>query len=186
MNRVVKEETLPSGQILQIVQGDITAEKVDAIVNAANAHLQHGGGVAAIISDRGGAIIQRESDAWVRSHGAVSHEKPAYTGAGNLPSRFVIHAVGPIWGSGDEDRKLASAVRGSLETAEELHLASLALPAISTGIFGFPKERGAGIILAAVKAYYAGRPDSTVGLTKIVLYDAPTLEAFLKAAADAG
>lgn len=180
MNRVLKEETLPSGHILQIVQGDITAEKVDAIVNAANAHLQHGGGVAAIISKRGGAAIQRESDAWVDGHGPVSHEHPAYTSAGDLPCRYVIHAVGPVWGSGEEDTKLTAAVQGSFEVAEKLHLTSLAFPAISTGIFGFPKERAAKIILATVKAYYSKNPHSGLSLTRIVLFDSPTLEAFLK------
>ena len=180
MNRVLKEETLPSGQILQIVQGDITEEKVDAIVNAANEHLQHGGGVAAIISKRGGATIQRESDAWVHNNGIVSHDHPAYTSGGDLPCRFVIHAVGPVWGSGDEDAKLAAAVQGSFEVAEKLHLTSLAFPAISTGIFGFPKERAAKIILATVEAYYSKNPNSGLCLTRIVLYDPLTLEAFLK------
>lgn len=182
MNRIVIEETLSSGHILQVVQGDITVENVDAIVNAANAHLQHGGGVAAIITGRGGALIQHESDEWVKKHGPVSHERPAYTGAGNLPARYVIHAVGPVWGSGDEDRKLGAAVRGSLKVADELHLKSLAVPAISTGIFGFPKERAARVILDTIREYYTENPNSGVNLTRIVLYDTPTLEAFIKVA----
>ena len=87
MNRILVERSLDSGQHLQIVQGDLTQERVDAIVNAANEFLQHGGGVAAAIARRGGAQIQAESDAWVREHGLVRHDAPAYTRAGNLPCR---------------------------------------------------------------------------------------------------
>ena len=107
------------------MQGDITQEQVDAIVNAANSHLQHGGGVAGVIAHKGGQVIQQESHAWVRAHGPVSHAKPAYTSAGRLPCRYIIHAVGPVWGAGDEDHKLSAAVRGSLERADELNLRSI-------------------------------------------------------------
>ncbi|RME88198.1 MAG: macro domain-containing protein [Anaerolineae bacterium] len=181
MSTPIKEHRFPSGQVLQIVQGDITREEVDAIVNAANAYLQHGGGVAAAIARRGGPIIQRESNAWVREHGPVSHEAPAYTGGGNLPCRYVIHAVGPVWGEGDEDAKLAAAIRGSLALAERLGLESIAFPAISTGIFGFPKGRAARVIFEAVRAYFAAHPDSPLHLVRLTLYDRPTVEAFLKA-----
>ena len=101
MNQVRKEHTFPSGQVLQIARGDITAETVDAIVNAANSHLMHGAGVAGAIVRRGGPQIQVESSQWVREHGLVSHAEPAYTHAGNLPCRYVIHAVGPVWGEGE-------------------------------------------------------------------------------------
>ncbi len=167
--------------VLQLVQGDITTSQVDAIVNAANANLQHGSGVAGAISRRGGLVIQRESDAWVREHGPVSHAEPAVTWGGSLPCRYVIHAVGPVWGDGDEDRKLAEAVTGSLRAADRLELASIALPAISTGIFGFPKERAAAIILSAIESFFTEKPDSTVNLVQMTLYDQPTLEAFTKA-----
>ena len=106
MNRVLREHKFSTGQLLQIVQGDITHENVDAIVNAANEKLKHGGGVAAAISRRGGPAVQRESDQWIEEHGPVSHAEPAYTSAGELPAQYVIHAVGPVWGSGDEDAKL--------------------------------------------------------------------------------
>ncbi|MES0385837.1 MAG: macro domain-containing protein, partial [Hyphomicrobium sp.] len=79
-----------------IVQGDITAEGVDAIVNAANEHLQHGGGVAWAISKRGGPAIQEESDEWIQTKGTVSHTHPAWTSGGLLPTKYVIHAVGPV------------------------------------------------------------------------------------------
>lgn len=162
-----------------MVQGDITAEEVDAIVNAANAHLQHGGGVARVISQKGGPAIQSESDAWVREHGPVSHARPAWTSGGHLPAKYVIHAVGPVWGEGDEDSKLESAVTGSLRVADELKCSSIALPAISTGIFGFPKDRAAGIIYAAIQNYFANHPGSDLKTIKLVLYDQPTVDAFL-------
>lgn len=180
MNKIKKTHTFPGGQGLEIVHGDITTEVVDAIVNAANHHLAHGGGVAGVISRKGGPDIQRESDAWVREHGPVSHEQPAYTGAGELPCRYVIHAVGPIWGSGDEQAKLSSAVRGSMERAEELHLSSIAMPAISTGIFGFPKDLAAGIFFEAIAAFYQQHPQSRLNNARLTLYDQQTLKPFLK------
>ena len=107
MNIVLKEHQFPTGHTIQIVQGDITTEVVDALVNAANDHLQHGGGVAWTISKKGGPAIQQESDAWIRQHGLVSHPAPAWTSGGLLPAKYVIHAVGPVWGDGDEDKKLS-------------------------------------------------------------------------------
>jgi O-acetyl-ADP-ribose deacetylase len=178
VNQLLSEQAFPAGHVLQLVQGDITAEQVDAIVNAVNKHLQHGDGVAGIISRRGGPAIQQESDAWVGAHGPVNHAEPAITSGGNLPCRYVLHAVGPVWGEGDEDRKLADAVTGSLRVADRLRLASIALPAISTGIFGFPKERAAGVIFSAIAHYFASKPDSTVSLVRMTLYDQPAVEAF--------
>jgi len=185
MNTVLRERNLPTGQALQIVQGDITAEEVDAIVNAANEHLQHGGGVAWAISRRGGPAIQQESDEWIRTKGTVSHAHPAWTSGGLLPAKTVIHAVGPIWddtqktgSGGDEDAKLLAAVTGSLRVADELKLTSIAFPAISTGIFGFPKERAAKLIFTAIDKFCQKNPDSTVKLIKLVLFDDPTVKAF--------
>jgi O-acetyl-ADP-ribose deacetylase len=186
VNQVLSERAFPSGHKLQLVQGDITSDEADAIVNAANAHLQHGGGVAGIISRKGGPAIQRESDQWVREHGPVSHAEPAVTSGGDLPCRYVIHAVGPVWGEGDEDKKLEDAVTGSLRTSDRLKLSSIALPAISTGIFGFPKERAAGIIFSAVEGYFVANPASTVNRVRIILYDSPTMDAFIKIWRDKG
>ena len=181
MNIVLKEHTLSTGQTLQIVQGDITTEEVDAVVNAANEHLQHGGGVAWAISKRGGPVIQKESDEWIRQHGTVTHTHPAWTSGGLLPAKYVIHAVGPVWGTGDEDAKLADAVSGSLRVADELELKSIAFPAISTGIFGFPKERAAKIILEVIDSYFKENPLSGLKFVKLVLYDQSTVDVFLKA-----
>jgi len=180
MSEILREKTFSGGQKLQVARGDITLEPLDAVVNAANAHLQHGGGVAWAILRRGGDAIRRESDEWVRKYGPVTHEKPAYTSGGLMPCKYVIHAVGPVWGAGDKQRKLAAAVRGALECAAELKLASIALPAISTGIFGFPKELAAGIIFAEIGKFFAENKDSTLKLARLTLFDAPTVEAFLK------
>ena len=150
-------------------------------MNAANARLAHGGGVAAAISHQGGPAIQEESDAWVRQHGPVSHARPAYTSGGKLPCRYVIHAVGPVWGEGDEQHKLAQAVDGSLALGDELKLASIAFPAISTGIFGFPKDLAAAIFMECIPAYFTAHPGGSLKTVKIVLYDTTTLQAFLDA-----
>ena len=181
MSHLLREFLFPSGQRFQLCQGDLTSEPVDAIVNAANRYLSHGGGLAAAIVRRGGESIQAESDDWVRLHGQVSHAEPAYTRAGRLPCRYVIHAVGPVWGEGDEDQKLEAAVNGALRLADQLALSSIALPAISTGIFGFPKERAAGIIFSAVEAYFSQHASSGLNLVRLILYDQPTLDAFLQA-----
>src|SRR5512147_2901380 len=167
MNNVLVERIFPTGQNIQIVQGDITTETVDAVVNAANEHLQHGGGVAWAISKKGGPAIQKESDAWIRHRGTVSHERPAWTSGGQLPAKYVIHAVGPVWDASEADGKLEAALTGSLRVADELKCSSLALPAISTGIFGFPKDRAAGIIFAALERYFTEHPTS--GLRQIRL-----------------
>ena len=157
MNEILLEHSLPNHKIFQIVQGDITIEKVDAIVNAANSQLQHGGGVAWTISRRGGA----------------------YTSAGDLPCKYVIHAVGPIWGDGDEDTKLADAVTGSLRVASDLGLASVSIPAISTGIFGFPKERAAKIIFSSVEHYLTQNGDASLSQVRLILYGQADADLYL-------
>ncbi len=179
MNTVLTEHVLSTGQTLQIVQGDITTETVDAIVNAANEHLQHGGGVAWAISKKGGPAIQKESDVWIQQHGPVTHARPAWTSGGLLPAKYVIHAVGPVWGDGDEDKKLSQAVTGSLRVADELKCASIALPAISTGIFGFPKDRAANIIFSTIEKYFESNA-SNLKVVKLTLFDQATVDVFLK------
>ena len=187
MNTVLTERALSTGQTIQIMQGDITTEKVDAIVNAANEHLQHGGGVAWAISKKGGSVIQKESNDWIQKHGPVSHARPAWTSGGLLPAKYVIHAVGPVWDdqSADAiremDNKLALAVTGSLVVADELNCSSVAIPAVSTGIFGFPKDRAAAILLFAIEKYFAeGNSNSGIKIVKLVLYDQPTVDMFVQ------
>ena len=184
MNTILVERVLPAGQTLQIVQGDITIEEVDAIVNAANEHLQHGGGVAWAISKKGGDAIQKESNEWIRTKGTVTHSHPAWTSGGLLPAKYIIHAVGPVWSNaqsagGDEDAKLASAITGTLRLADELKLTSIAMPAISTGIFGFPKDRAAGIIFKSINTYFGAKCDSSVRLVRIVLFDDSSVQVFI-------
>ena len=166
--KVLFEYRTAGGTLIRVVQGDLTQEPVDAIVNAANEGLAHGGGVAGAIVRAGGREIQRESDAWVRQHGRVPTGRAAITSAGRLPCRYVIHAVGPVWrGRGDEDQLLALAVSSALALAAEHGLRSVSLPGISTGIFGFPKERGARVILRAVLDSLAQHPLAEVNLTNI-------------------
>ena len=131
---------------LQLMTGDITELEVDAIVNAANAQLILGGGVAGAIREKGGPSIQQECN----KIGGTFVGGAAITGAGNLKSKYVIHAVGPRMGEGDEDNKLENATRNTLKLAGEHNLQSVAFPAISTGIFGFPVERCAAIMLKTV------------------------------------
>ncbi len=175
MPELLVERSLPGGALLQVALGDITDEATDAIVNAANSALQLGGGVAGAILRRGGGAIQRECDAigYTPTGGA------AVTSGGALPARRVIHAVGPVWKGGGEGEEalLASALRRSLEIAEEEGLRSIALPAVSSGIFGFPKRRCVEIILSAIRTHFDRQPRS-LRLVRCVSIDRATAEAF--------
>ncbi len=137
---------------LELVEGDITELEVEAIVNPANEQLKLGAGVAGAIRKKGGPSIQAECD----RIGRTSVGSAVITGAGNLTAKHVIHAVGPKMGEGDEDRKLSSAVRSSLALADRHGLKSVALPAISTGVFGFPMDRCARITLTEINRYLQG------------------------------
>ena len=164
---------------LELVEGDITEMDTDAIVNAANQGLTHGGGLAGVISRRGGPAIQQESDAWIRQHGLVVTGSAAITSGGNLKARHVIHAVGPIYdGKPRSAELLASAARAALRVADEHGLKSIALPAISTGIFGYPVEEAAQVMLSAAIAYLRGE----TGLNQVVfcLYGQPAFDAFTR------
>ncbi len=138
--------------LLELLEGDITELEVDAVVNAANEDLVLGSGVAGAILEKGGDSIQRECT----RIGGTPVGTAVMTGAGNLLAKRVIHAVGPRMGEGDEDRKLSSAVRSSLALADRHRLKSIALPAISTGVFGFPVDRCARILLTEVHRYLQG------------------------------
>ena len=130
------------------------------------------------------AVVRRSSGRAANGcarHGLVSHGEPAYTSAGNLPCRYVIHAVGPVWGEGDEEGKLAAAILGSLKLAERLNLTSIAFPAISTGIFRFPIPLAAQVMLAAIRGYLADNPTSRLELIRLVLFDRETWQAFADA-----
>lgn len=164
--------------MVELVHGDLTEQDVDAIVNAANEQLQHGGGVAAAIARRGGRTIQEESNRWVADHGPISHDKPAITGAGDLPCDYVIHVVGPRWGEGEEAAKLRAAVAAALRVAEAEALGSLAFPPISTGIFGYPADQAAGVILGALEGYAEDRASSSLEQVRLTIIDEATLAPF--------
>lgn len=180
MSTLITQHTFPSGQTLTIYQGDLTDEHVEAIVNAANESLAHGGGLAGAIVRKGGQVIQDESKRWVREHGLAGHDRPVLTGPGQLPCKAIIHAVGPVWADGmhDEDHKLRLAYASALDLAHAQGFASVAFPSISTGIFGFPVERGAGIALRAVAEFCAAKPGSPVRDLRFILIDTPTVGVF--------
>jgi len=141
-----------NGTMLELIEGDITQLSVEAIVNAANDKLQLGTGVAGAIKKKGGPSIQAECD----RIGGTPVGSAVITGAGDLDAKHVIHAVGPKMGEGDEDRKLSSAVRSALALADRHGLKSIALPAISTGNFGFPMDRCARVTLTEIHRYLQG------------------------------
>ncbi len=158
--------------ILELTQGDITDLETDAIVNAANSALQLGGGVAGAIRRKGGPKVQEECN----KIGGTYVGGAVITTGGNLKAKYVIHAVGPRRGEEHEDEKLKDAALNSLTLADRNDLKSIAFPAISTGIFGFPKDRCATIMLSTTIAYLEG----PTRLEKVVycLYDQKTFEIF--------
>jgi O-acetyl-ADP-ribose deacetylase (regulator of RNase III) len=152
---------------IRLVSADLTERDVDAIVNAANSHLQHGGGVAGAIVRKGGKVIQDESD----KIGYVPVGGAGITTAGKLKARYVIHAVGPRMGEGDEDNKLRRAINSVLALATEQGLRSISVPAISAGIFGFPKDRCAKILVAETAAFLKGKPAGALELVEFCIFD---------------
>ncbi len=171
--QIISEKKIGNG-ILRLVLGDITERDVDAIVNAANKHLQHGGGVAGAIVRKGGSIIQEESD----RIGYVPTGNAAMTSAGKLKARYVIHAVGPRMGEGDEDMKLRRAVQQTLLLASERGLQSISMPAISSGIFGFPKDRCAMILGGECAKFLGKNEDSSLKTIEFCIFDEETLAYF--------
>ena len=162
---------------IELTQGDITEQAVDAIVNAANSSLLGGGGVDGAIHRAGGPAILEEC----RRLGGCETGDAKATTAGDLPARWVIHAVGPVWQGGDagEDELLASAHRRSLEVAAELGARTVAFPAISTGVYRFPVERAARIALETTAASLEARPD--LDRVTFVLFSDDHLRAFEQA-----
>jgi len=158
--------------VLELVQGDITDADCEAIVNAANADLIMGGGVAGAIRRKGGAIIQEQCN----KIGRIRVGEAVMTTGGNLKAKQVIHAVGPRWGEGDENRKLASATLSSLRLADKYGLKSVAFPAISSGIFRFPVDSCATIMLSEAIGYLQKK--TGIELVVFYLYDSSTFNVF--------
>jgi O-acetyl-ADP-ribose deacetylase (regulator of RNase III) len=169
---------------LWVETGDITALDIDAIVNAANSSLMGGGGVDGAIHRAGGPAILEECQKIRREvwPDGLPAGKAVITRGGGLKARWVIHTVGPVWhgGSQGEDELLAGAYRNSIALAEEKGLSSIAFPAISTGVYGFPRDRAAGIVAALLEKYFAATP----GLREIrlVFFSARDAETFLASA----
>jgi O-acetyl-ADP-ribose deacetylase (regulator of RNase III) len=161
-----------SNRVLELLDGDLTEMDTDAVVNAANAQLILGGGVAGAIKRKGGPEIQAECN----KIGGTLVGGAVITTAGNLKAKHVIHAVGPRMGEGDEDEKLKNATLNSLKVADENNLKSIAFPAISTGIFGFPIGRCAEIMLQTTIDYLKGK----TGLERVVfcLFGSKSYEVF--------
>ena len=182
MSQLIREIHLTDAVVLQLRQGDLTREPVDAIVNAANGYLSHGGGVAAAISRAGGRAVQQESTAWVREHGVVPTGGVAVTTAGAMPAQAVIHTVGPIWNGGvaNEAQLLAAAVASSLQCAEERGYASIAFPAISAGIYGYPHDECAEVMVNAMRGFVEKVQPKQVRDIRIVVFDNEMARAFGK------
>ncbi|MEJ5300998.1 MAG: macro domain-containing protein [Thermodesulforhabdaceae bacterium] len=170
MERVVKP-----GKKIVLTQGDITELSTDAIVNAANEDLILGGGVAGAIKKKGGPSIQEECN----KIGRIKVGEAVVTGAGNLKAKYVIHAVGPRYGEGNEDEKLRNATWNSLLRATEKGCKNVAFPAISTGIFGFPKDRCASIMLKTAQEFLKNQ-ETTLEEVVFCLYSKEDLEIFEK------
>jgi len=178
---IAKEESMETTinrTKLTLVQGDITKQKVDAIANAANEHLAGGGGVDGAIHRAGGPKIMEECDAIRARQGGCPTGKAVITTGGNLPAKYVIHIVGPIWqgGNAGEPDLLASCYRESLSLALQHGIKTIAFPSISTGIYGYPAEKAAAVALNAVKEFLEGHEE--IEEVRFALFDAATYRCY--------
>lgn len=170
---ILAELALPAGGAFQVVRGNLLEEPVDAIVNAANGHLAHGGGVAGLIARAAGPELQEESDRLVRERGPFASGSAVATAAGKLAFKGVIHAVGPRWGEGDEQAKLERALRAAFALAHERGWSSVSFPAVSSGIFGVPPD-------VCARAYLAAVGSAVLRKVRLCLRDQPLIDAVLK------
>ena len=175
------EKQIAPGRILKLMVGDITRVPADAIVNAANSRLAGGGGVDGAIHRVGGPSIMRELDQIRATAGGCPPGSAVATSAGNLPARFVFHAVGPVYrgGGNNEAVLLAGCYRTSLALAEERGLRIVAFPSISTGAYGYPVQEAAGIAIAAVRGHLEN-PANRVEEAVFVLFDQATYKAYAR------
>ena len=161
---------------IEVILGDITKIKADAIVNAANSSLMGGGGVDGAIHRAGGPEILEECRKIVARQGGCSTGEAVITTAGKLPAKFVIHTVGPVWNGGarDERAKLASCYRSSLRLAVENKCQTIAFPNISTGIYRFPKAEAAGIAVKTIQGFL--NADDSIARVILVCFDEENYE----------
>jgi len=167
---------------LSIIQGDITRQDTDAIVNAANSSLMGGGGVDGAIHRAGGPAILEECKQIVIRQGLLPTGKAVITTGGNLKAKYVIHTVGPVWHGGDkgEPELLAGAYRESLAVAAENNLGSVSFPSISTGVYSYPVAEAAGVALNTVAAFLRER-DTSIKEVVFVLFDSATFQNYSRA-----
>jgi O-acetyl-ADP-ribose deacetylase len=168
--------------VIKVVHGDITTIHSDAIVNAANSGLMGGGGVDGAIHRAGGSVIHEECMQIVRARGRCPAGEAVITGAGNLPAKYVIHTVGPVWhgGNQNEDELLAKAYINSLKLAVLNNVRTISFPNISTGVYGFPKDRAAGIAFSAVSGFL--KSDKTINEVCFVCFDSENYDLYRKMA----
>lgn len=154
-----------------LIQGDITKQKVDAIVNAANSSLMGGGGVDGAIHRAGGTAILENCRKIIAKQGSCKTGEAVITTAGNLPAKFVIHTVGPVWNNGknNEAEKLANCYRNSLFLAVENNVQRIAFPNVSTGIYGYPKKEAAEIAIKVVAEFL--QTNSSIHKVYFVCFD---------------
>jgi putative ATPase len=177
--RLLYGTDFPQGGRFEVVAGDLLSQPVDAIFNAANGHLAHGGGVAGIISRAAGPELDRESARIVREHGPLATGAAVVTSAGQLPFKGVIHVVGPRHGEGGEEALLRRAIASGFERADEAGWRSVAFPAVSAGIFAVPLDVCARAYRDAVWGWYEARAETSLALIRLCLRDAPVIEAVL-------
>ena len=158
---------------IEVIQGDITKQEVDAIVNAANNSLMGGGGVDGAIHRAGGPAILEECKLIVARQGECKTGEAVITTAGELPAKYVIHTVGPVWrgGTHNEEEKLANCYRNSLRLASEKQLTSIAFPNISTGVYGYPKDQAAKVAVIATREYLENNPSNIRSVTFVCFDD---------------
>jgi len=175
-------ETIVNQVKLSLIQGDITQQDTDAIVNAANPSLMGGGGVDGAIHRAGGSAILDECQQIVAKRGPLPTGKAVITTGGNIKARHIIHTVGPIWHGGNrsESELLASAYRESLKLAAERNLTSISFPSVSTGAYGYPLDKAARVALRTVASFLKEKPTSLKEVI-FVLFDSSTYESYCSA-----
>ncbi len=172
----VAREELAGGRVFEVVIGDLLREPVEALVNAANGHLAHGGGVAAAIARAAGPALEEEGDRIVARRGVIPTGDAVLTTAGRLPFRAVVHAVGPRLGEGDEEAKLVRALTSAFARASERAFSSLSFPAVSSGIFAVPLPVCARAYVRAVREFFSEHPESSLRLVRLCLMPGPLVE----------
>ncbi|MFN2556717.1 MAG: macro domain-containing protein [Nitriliruptorales bacterium] len=168
-----------AGATVVALSGDLTKQEVDVIVNAANAELQHGGGVAAAIAKAGGKDIQEESNAYVEEHGPLEVGEAATTTAGDMPARWVVHVAGPVYDEDSDQNEphLRASVSAALDAAAQADARSVAFPAISAGVYGYPRDEATRVIAAEAAGWLRGH-EGELDEVRLVGLDEETAQAF--------